>query len=207
VVAATGGFPELARASAVQPGRGYTARVPGPNCDTGGAAWSSPPGQPFSTRCGRNGLLVAVAPHGAGHVEFRPRDGFTSPNYRVSLTVTFGTGFDGCASIYTRASAAGRYESDVCGRGSAAIFALDPQHVAPLAAGSARPAPSYTIVAVSDGADQSLFVNGKEMGTVVNNAFRVTDYIGLAIVDPGGNAGSATFSHFVFMPLPRSART
>ena len=63
------------------------------------------------------------------------------------------------------------------------------------------------MVTVSDGADQSLFVNGKKIGTVVNKEFRATDYIGLAIVDLDGNAGSATFSHFVFMPLPRSART
>jgi hypothetical protein len=207
VVAATGGFPELARASAAQLGRSYTARVPGPNCDTGGAVWSAAPGQPFSTRCGRNGLLVAVAPHGTGAVEFRPRDGFTSPNYRVSLTVTFGAGFDGCAGIYTRVSTAGRYDSYVCGGGSAGIIAFDTQHAARLAAGSARPAPSYTIVTVSDGADQSLFVNGKKIGTVVNKEFRVTDYVGLAIFALPGHAGSATFSHFVFMTLPRSSRT
>jgi hypothetical protein len=207
VAAATGGFPGLARASAAQLGRAYTARVPGPDCGTGGAVWSSAPGQPFSTRCGRNGLLVAVAPHGTGSVEFRPRDGFTSPNYRVSVTVTFGTGFDGCAGIYTRVSTAGRYDSYVCRGGSAGIFAFDTQHAARLAAGSARPAPSYTIVTVSDGADQSLFVNGKKIDTVVNKEFRMTDYIGLAIFDLDGNAGSATLSHFVFRTLPRSPRT
>jgi hypothetical protein len=142
-----------------------------------------------------------------GTPAFRPRDGFTSPNYRVSLTVTFGTGFDGCAGIYTRVSAAGRYDSYVCSGGSAGIFAFDTQHAARLAAGSARPAPSYTIVTVSDGAVQSLFVNGKKIGTVVNKEFRVTDYVGLAIFDLDGNAGSATLSHFVFMTLPRSPRT
>ncbi len=207
VVAATGGFPELARASAAQPGRSYTARVPGPDCGTGGAAWSAAPGQPFSTRCGRNGLLMAVAPHGTGSVEFRPHGGFTSPNYRVSVTVTFGTGFNGCAGIYTRVSTAGRYDSYVCGGGSAGIFAFYPHHAARLAAGSARPAPSYTIVTVSDGADQSLFVNGKKIATVVNKAFRVTDYVGLAIFALPGQAGSATFSHFVFRTLPGSPRT
>ena len=30
----------------------------------------------------------------------------------------------------------------------------------------ARPAPSYTIVTVSDGADQSLFVNGRKLDLV-----------------------------------------
>jgi hypothetical protein len=207
VVAATGGFPELARASATQPGRSYTARVPGPDCGTGGAAWSAAPGQPFSTRCGRNGLLMAVAPRGTGSVEFRPHGGFTSPNYRVSVTVTFGTGFNGCAGIYTRVSTAGRYDSYVCGGGSAGIFAFYPHHAARLAAGSARPAPSYTIVTVSDGADQSLFVNGKKIATVVSKAFRVTDYVGLAIFALPGQAGSATFSHFVFRTLPVSPRT
>ena len=60
---------------------------------------------------------------------------------------------------------------------------------------------------VSDGADQSLFVNGKKIGTVVNKELRVTDYIGLAIFDLDGKAGSATFSHFVFRTLPGSPRT
>jgi hypothetical protein len=205
-VAATGGLPDLARASAAQLGRTYTAQAPGPNCDTGGAVWSVAPGEPISTRCGRNGLLVAVAPHGAGDVAFQPRDGFTSPNYRISLTVTFGTGFDGCASIYTRASAAGRYESDLCSRDSAGIFAVNTQRAARLAVGFARPAPSYTIVTVSDGADQSLFVNGTKIGTVVNKAFPVTNYVGLALLNLDGNTASATFSHFVFTPLPESPR-
>ena len=54
--------------------------------------------------------------------------------------------------------------------------------------------------------DQSLLVNGTRIGTVVNKAFSVTDYVALALLNPGGNAGLATFSHFVFTPLPGSQR-
>jgi hypothetical protein len=204
-VAGTGGVPDLARASAVQLARTYTAQVPGPNCDTGGAAWSVAPGQPISTRCGRNGLLVAVAPHAAGDVTFQPPDGFTSPNYRVSVTVTFGTGLDGCASIYTRASAAGRYQNYLCSHDPAGIFAVNTHRAARLATGIARPAPSYTLVTVSDGTDQSLAVNGTKIGTVVNNTFPVTNYVALALLNLGGKTATATFSHFAFTLLPMSA--
>jgi hypothetical protein len=199
-VVASSGIPDLARASAVQLRHSYTAQVPGPTCDTGGAVWSVAPGEPISTRCGHDGLLMVVAPHAAGDVTFQPPDGFTSPNYRVSVTVTFGTALDGCASIYTRASAVGRYESDLCRHDAAGIFAVNTQHAARLAAGFARPALSYTVMAVADGTDQSLVVNGTRMATVVNKAFPETDYVALALLNLGGNAGLATFSHFV---LPR----
>ena len=204
-VAGTGGVPDLARASAVQLARTYTAQVPGPNSDTGGGAWSVAPGQPVSTRCGRAGLLVAVAPHAAGDVTFQPPDGFTSPNHRVSVTVTFGTGLDGCASIDTRASATGRYQNYLCSHDPAGIFAVNTHRAARLATGIARPAPSYTLVTVTDGTDQSLAVNGTKIGTVVNNAFPVTSYVALALLNLGGKTGTATFSHFAFTPLPKSA--
>jgi hypothetical protein len=84
---------------------------------------------------------------------------------------------------------------------------VNTQHAARLAAGFARPASSYTVMAVSDGTDQSLVVNGTRIDTVVNKAFPVTDYVALALLNLGGYAGLATFSHFVFTPLPQSQRS
>jgi hypothetical protein len=42
------------------------------------------------------------------------------------------------------------------------------------------------------------------LSPVVNQAFPVTRYVALGLDDLGGNAGLATFSHFVFTPLPGS---
>ena len=44
---------------------------------------------------------------------------------------------------------------------------------------------TYTIVAVSQGNDQSVYVNGAKVGTVADAAFSKTEYIGLGIVNSG----------------------
>ena len=206
---ATGGLPDLARASTAQLGRAYTALVPGPDCDAGGAIWFVARGEPVSTQCERNGLLVTAEPHGVGDVTFLPPDGFASSNYRISVTVRFSSGFDGCASIYTRGSAAGRYESYLCGDNSASIDALNvnTQSESQLAAGSVQPASSYTIMTVSDGTSQSLFINGAKIGSVVNKEFPVTINVGLVLHNLSGSFESAIFNNFTFTPLPESPHT
>jgi hypothetical protein len=201
---AAGGLPDLARASAAQLQRSYTALVPGPDCDAGGATWFVARGQPVSTRCGRNSLLVTVAPYRTGDVSFLPPDGFTSTNYRISVTVTFNGRFDGCASIFTRDSPAGRYGNNLCGDNSAGINALNTttRSMVQLATGFAQAAPSYTIVTVSDGIHQSLFINGTKISAVVNNEFPATIVVGLVLSNFGASIESAAFSHFTFTPLP-----
>jgi hypothetical protein len=206
---ATGGLPDLARASTAQLGRVYTALVPGPDCDAGGATWFVARGESVSTQCERNGLLVTAKPHGTGDVTFRPPDGFASPNYRISVTVRFSSRFDGCASIFTRGSAAGRYSNNLCGDNSAGISALNinAQRESQLAAGSVQPAPSYTIMTVSDGTRQSLFINGTKIGSIINNELPATINVGLVLSNLSRSFESAIFSNFTFTPLPRSSHT
>jgi hypothetical protein len=205
---ATGGFPDLARAGAAQLGRTYKALVPGPDCDPGGATWSVT-GERVSPQCGRDGLVVTVAPHRDVDITFLPPNGFTSPNYRISVMVRFSSGFDGCASIYTRGSVSGRYENNLCGDNSAGINVLNtnPQSTVQLAVGSARPALSYTIITVSDGVHQSLFINGTKIGTVVNGELRTTIDVGLLLSNLSSSVESATFSHFKYTPLLESSHT
>jgi hypothetical protein len=206
---ATAGFPDLARASAAQLGRSYVAPIPGPDCDAGGAIWDVASGERVSTWCGHSGLVETVAPHRAGDVSFLPPGGFTSPNYRISVTVRFSDRFDGCAAIYTRGSAAGRYENYLCSDNSAAIDALNTRGVPlkSLAVGFSQPAPSYTMKTVSDGAHQSFFVNGTKISAIVNKEFSVTVNVGLFLFNLGRSAGSAIFSHFTFTLLPGSPHT
>jgi hypothetical protein len=206
---ATGGLPDLARASAAQLGRAYTAPVPGPDCDAGGAIWFVARGEPVSTQCERNGLLVTAKPHGNGDVTFQPSDGFASPNYRISVTVTFSSRFDGCVSIFTRSSAAGRYYNNLCGDNSAGILALNvkTQSESQLASGTVQPAHSYTIMTVSDGTSQSLFINGTKIDSVINRELRATINVGLALSNLSGSSESAIFNNFTFTPLPESSHT
>ena len=204
---ATGGLPDLARASTAQLGRTYTAPIPGPDCDAGGASWSVARGEQVFTRCGRTGLAATVAPYREGDVTFLPPDGFTSPNYRISVTVRFSSRFYGCAAVFTRGSLAGRYLNYLCSNNSAGIYVPDLHRATlkPLAVGLTRPAPSYTMTTVSDGTRQSFFVNGLKIGEVHNKAFSVTINVGLVLHNSAGSAGSAIFSHFTFTPLPRAS--
>ena len=204
---ATGGLPDLARASATQLGRAYTAPIPGPDCDAGGAIWFVARGEPVFTRCGHTGLVATVAPHGEGDVTFLPPDGFTSPNYRISVTVRFNSRFDGCVAVFSRGSASGSYINYLCSNNSAGIDVLNTHRgtLKPLAVGFARPAPSYSMMTVSDGTQQNFFVNGFKIGAVLDKELPVTLNVGLILHNSVGSPGSAIFSHFAFTPLPGSS--
>jgi hypothetical protein len=204
---ATGGLPDLARASEAQLGRAYMAPIPGPDCDAGGAIWFVARGEPVHTRCSPTGLVATVAPYGEGDVTFLPPDGFTFPNYRISVTVRFNSSFDGCVAVFTRGSAVGRYVNYLCSNNSAGIDVPEPPRVylKPLAGGSARPAPSYTLMTVSDGTHQSFFVNGVKIGAVLDKEFPRTLNVGLVLHNSVGRAGSVIFSRFAFTPLRGSS--
>jgi hypothetical protein len=154
-------------------------------------------------------LVATVAPDAEGDVTFLPPDGFTSPNYRISVTVRFDLLFDGCVAVFTRGSTAGRYLNYLCSNNSAGIYVPDTHRptLKPLAVGFARPARSYTMMTVSDGSNQSFFINGFRVGAVRDEEFTRTVNVGLVLHNSVGTAGSATFSHFTFTPLPGSSRT
>ncbi|MGH3399789.1 MAG: hypothetical protein ACRDPO_34410 [Streptosporangiaceae bacterium] len=197
-------LPQLTRASAAALSAPYTAAVPGPGCDEGGALWSVTPGSPITARCTASGLKVAIRPGQGleGDVKLLPPHGFGSENYRVSVTVAFSRGFNGCAGIFTRASAAGRYLSAICGDGSVNIDRLGATGVSRLYLNFSRPALSYTVSAVAQGSVQSIYVNGIRMGAVANTAFARTEYLGLGIINNIRQPETATFSHFSYRPLP-----
>ena len=202
-------LPLLTQANAALAGTPYKAPVPGPGCDTAGALWTVTPGERITTECGAAGLHVEIGPGRGdeGDVKFLPPNGFTSQNYRVSVQITFGSGFDGCAGIYTRGSAAGRYLTAVCGDNSVGIDAQGAHGSSMIYLNYVGRALTYTIVAVSQGNDQSVYVNGAKVGTVADAAFSKTEYIGLGIVNSGSRAEAALFSNFSFMPLPATQQT
>ncbi len=197
-------LPQLTRASAAALSAPYTAAVPGPGCDARGALWTVTPGSPITTRCTAAGLKVAIRPGVGleGDIAFLPPQGFGRENYRVSVTVVFGSGLNGCAGIFTRASAAGRYLSAICGDDSVNIDRLGATGVSRLYLNFFRPAASYTVTAVAQGSVQSIYVNGIRMGAVANTAFTRTQYLGLGIINNARQPETATFSHFSYKPLP-----
>jgi hypothetical protein len=195
-------LPPSARVIAAMRSSPYAARVPGPGCDAGGAAWSVTPGEPITTRCGAAGLRVEAGPHGDGAVEFLPPNGLATQNYRVSVTIALGSGFVGCAGIFTRASPAGRYFTTICGGNSVGIDELGTRRSSQIFLGFIGPAPSHRITAVAQGSDQSIYVGRTRMGTIANGAFSATGYVGLGIINVSTRPGSVVFSHFSYTPLP-----
>ncbi len=197
-------LPQLSRASAALLGKPYLASVPGPGCDDGGALWPVTPGEPIAGRCSPAGLHVEIGPgpDSEGDVEFLPPYGFASQNYRVSVEITFSRGFAGCAGIFTRASAAGRYLTAVCGDGSVDIEQQGGQGKPLIFLGFTDHALTYVISAVSQSSGQSVYIDGTKLGSVTSTEFSKTEYVGLAIINPSSVPGSAVFSNFSFTPLP-----
>lgn len=204
-------LPGLTQANAALLSATYGPVVPGPGCDTAGALWTVTPDEPITTTCAAGGLRVQIGagPKSEGDVKFLPPNGFTTQNYRISVTIAFSRGFDGCAGIFTRASAAGRYLTDVCPDGSAGIEKTAPHascFLGPLRScfylNFVDPASVYTVTAVSAGPGQSVYVDGAKVATVTDAALPETEYVGLGVINNGAMAGSAVFSKFAFTPLP-----
>ena len=61
---------------------------------------------------------------------------------------------------------------------------------------------TYTLTAVTQGSDQSVYVGKVKIGSVVDSSFSKTEYVGLGILNRGRTAETATFRHFSFTPLP-----
>ena len=197
-------FPRLAHANAASLRSTYLAPLPGPGCDAGGAPWLITPGEPITGKCSPAGLRVEIAPGQGkeGDVMFQPPYGFASPDYRISVKITLSQGFDGCAGIFTRASAAGRYLTAICGDDSVDIDRMTLHGSSQIYLNFISPEVTYTLTAVTQGSEQSVYLGKVKIGSVVDSSFSKTEYVGLGILNRGATAEAATFSHFSFTPLP-----
>jgi hypothetical protein len=177
----------------------YVAAIPGPNCDTHGASWTITPGSPILTHCLPTGLQIE-ARTGNGSVLFVPANGTFPQNYSVSVTASFAD-TNACASIATRSSSSGRYESIVCAGGRWLIQRIDPVTTV-LASGLVAPERTFTFAATTSGANQSLTLNGIVVATVADGAFASTAFLNLGIFNQKQAADSVIFRHFTYRSLP-----
>ena len=196
-------LPRLAHANAASLRSTYLAPLPGPGCDAGGAPWLITPGEPITGKCSPAGLRVEIAAGQGkeGDVRFLPPYGFASPDYRISVKITLSQGFNGCAGIFTRASAAGRYLTAICGDDSVDIDRMTLHGSSQIYLNFISPEVTYTLTAVTQGSDQSVYVGKVKIGSVVDSSFSKTEYVGLGILNRGATAEAGTFSHFSFTPL------
>jgi hypothetical protein len=201
--------PHLANASALLVSQPYRAFVPGPGCDEGGASWTVAPGDPITTNClGATGLQVEDTHPGTGDVQFLLPGGPFPRNYRISVQVNLSHMPDGCASIYTRASAAGHYTSYICTNTLKDVqtYVWGIQEIGlktfkQLGSGIVRKANTYVLEATAANTIQQITVDGSS-AAFTSGTFAATEFVSLGISDSGEQGGSVIFSNFTFTPLP-----
>lgn len=186
----------------------YSAQIPGYGCDQGAGQWQplDDAGVGGTLQCLSNGLKLTNPAHAQTITEenFYWLNGHFPQNYKVAVQVDVSAAGDGCAGLGTRADFQNddSYTFIICADGSwQIVLRTDKYHS--LAQGRVRARNTYQIMALSDGATQSLFINNELIGTAQNAQLQSTDHISLytGLYDVN-QAVSATFSSFVFTSLP-----
>jgi hypothetical protein len=196
-------LPRLVHANQVLLGQAtYTAKSPGPGCDTGGALWIIVPGAPISLRCLPTGTRITVLPKKLGSVGFFPPGNTLVQNYRVSVHIDFSSAPHACVGILTRFSNPGFYENAICADGNWDLGRVSDKFTA-LAYGQIAPTRTYTLEATTDGPKQSLTINGIEKASVTDGTL-TTGHIVLEVVNRDISTKSVVLSDYSYTPLPKS---
>jgi len=187
---------------APQGGSTYTAKSPGPGCDTGGATWSVQPDAPISLRCLPVGTQITALPKKPGYVGFLPPGSTLVWDYRVSVNIDFSNAPHTCIGILTRFSGISYYGSAICADG-AWILWRDLDKITTLAQGHVALARTYTLGAETDGPKQSLTISGIKKASVTDGAL-TTGYIELEVFNADSIPKSVVLSGFSYTALPTS---
>ena len=187
----------------------YTAAIPGPGCDTGTAQWAAPAlfgvtDTPLS--CGANGLVesqdaTATSETGA---RFYWLDGHFTANYSLSATIQTSQLGGGCAGFSARSTVNGRYGFFVCDGDGSWYIAREPQGSKSvlLKEGTVPVKATHTMKVTVSGSALTLVIDNKTVGSATDVNYTTTRYVQLLMFAGDHVAGSATFSNFVFTPLP-----
>ncbi len=196
-------LPRLVHANQVLLGQAtYTAKSPGPGCDTGGAIWTIEPDAPINLRCLPTGTQITAIPGKIGLVDFLHPEMNQVQNYRVSVHIDFSSAPHVCVGILTRASGTDYYENAICADGAWELGRSSDKFTA-LAYGQVALARAYTLEATTDGPKQSLTINGIEKASVTDATW-VTGSIELGVLNNATSTKSVVLSDYSYTPLPNS---
>ena len=192
-------MPPTATTNPVAP---YTAQVPGPNCDQGGAVWT-PYTPTTSVQCTSSGLEVTTPANAATLAQIT----FTWPghafpkNYSVEVDIT-NLGANTCAGIATRRTGSSGYAFFACSDGYWNIVSYDNSgQPTVLANGNFSASSSYHLQVSANGNAQALSINGSSTHSLSDSSHQTTDFLALDLYS-SNSTGSAVFSDFVYTPLP-----
>ncbi len=196
-------LPRLVLANQMLLGRAtYTAKSPGPGCDTSGATWSIQPDAPISLRCLPMGTRISALQKKSGYVGFLPPGNTLVRDYRVSVQIDFSSAPHVCIGILTHFSGTSYYENAICADGTWVLWRVSDKFT-PLASGQITQARTYTLGAETDGPKQSLTISGIEKASVTDGALTTGD-IELEVFNDDISIRSVVLSDFSYTPLPNS---
>ncbi|MGH2508176.1 MAG: hypothetical protein ACRDHZ_12340, partial [Ktedonobacteraceae bacterium] len=186
----------------------YTAHIPGYGCDQGAGQWQplADDNSSGTLNCLPNGMQL-TNPADASQIATENFYGFNGQfpqNYQISAQIDVSTARDGCAGLKTHADANDpkAYFFVICPDGSW-VVAVYTDKFQTLDQGTVGAHGSYQIQIIDQGSTQSLSINGSKVSTINNTQVQGTDHISLLTgYYKTSGATSATFSNFVFTPLP-----
>jgi hypothetical protein len=179
------------------PAGAYCAAIPGPVCDTGGAAWMD---DGLSTRCGSSSLLSNVDPKVIALMGYVPPQRQFAIAYTTAITVDFSASPDALAG-FTRSSASGTFTADILSSGYWFLQAVTRRGTYQLLdRGSVTPAASYRIKVTFDGAAATLSINGTQVGSTSDSPVTTTSLLAILLQNHGSSAETIGLSDFVYSP-------
>lgn len=182
------------------PSSGYCAKVPGPNCDSGGAQWLTI--EAATVTCATTGMQLSVpGSDKEGGVVFVPPGNTVPISFSVAVTAQVDPSLDGCLSLVTVAHG-GSYRYFVCPVIGLWYINLNMQGTTPkeLARGTVTTSTAYHIVVTTSGNDRTLTINGTPAGSVSDGTLPTTIGIALTLFNHGSTPQWVVFHDFIYTP-------
>ncbi len=185
----------------------YSAKVPGPGCDTGGAQWASPSYDTQVTttyQCGASALEITQPDQtNIGVIRFLGQGYLLPVNYKVQVTEDLSKASNGCGIISARRNANGMYVYVICSDGSWSMQSVDSNgKFTTLASGNVAVAKTYTVTAEVNSSTISMYINSVKVAVATDSTDSATGTLGLEVLPPQSGGSTVGFSNFTFTPLP-----
>lgn len=183
----------------------YSARVPGPGCDTGEGVWNNAHPESAEITCTSAGVDVKTPSNAAnfGDLQFTwPGHPFPSSySVRVEITLTQNS----CGGIRVRNSGFSGYGFYVCYLGTGGVWVFrkfdEVGNTTRTSGNVAMGSSALLKVRVADGVQELSIDNEPPIYTGHDASYSKTDYLVLSAYGGGSYPGSATFSNFIYAPL------
>jgi hypothetical protein len=201
-------FPHATTAAALP--KPYSAAAPGPGCDKGTGQWSLAASHTyFTTTCSATGIAVKQTATSAYSptVYFKGTGQGLPQSYsvQVAATITSGDALSGVGLLVHGQAAGGGHiflALENTAWGFAVLSGDNKGTVGKRRGFFAAPTKVLTLLVEVVGPTMTFTINGKQVTHLTEPSFSSSDDLGFYIDSADGKLMSATFSNFVYTPLP-----